>query len=69
MMTVDDVLLDTTEPAAFLDKPPRTLETWRYAGRGPKYVKYNRGTVKYRKADLVAFIESCIITPGSNAVA
>lgn len=33
---------------------PGTLENWRVAGRGPKYVKIGR-RVMYREADIHAF--------------
>lgn len=48
--------IDTREAAAFLSKPPRTLENWRQRGYGPRYVKAGR-SVRYRLADILAWQE------------
>ena len=51
------VMLNTPDAAAYLDLQKATLETWRCLGRGPPFVKMGR-LVKYRVADLDAYIES-----------
>lgn len=38
---------------------PRTLERWRWAGLGPRYLKLN-GRVAYREADVEAFEDARI---------
>jgi len=49
-------LLTTAQSAAYLGVTPRTLEVWRCVGRyGIPYIKVGR-LVKYRKADLDAFL-------------
>ena len=50
-------LLDTPGAAEYIGVQPCTMEAWRSRGGGPKYVKVGR-LVKYREADLAAFIES-----------
>jgi excisionase family DNA binding protein len=49
--------LDTTEAARYLGLQPTTLEAWRCRGEGPSFVKLGRA-VRYRQADLDAWIES-----------
>lgn len=54
----EDRMLPPKEAAAFLDVKVQTLATWR-TGRGPQipFVKCGR-SVKYCRADLVAFLSS-----------
>lgn len=47
--------LKTEEAATFLQVKPATLEQWRWNGKGPRFIKMGR-SVRYRKADLDAFI-------------
>lgn len=49
------VLMDSEEAARLLRVSVRTLEGWRYAGTGPRFVKFGRGkgaNVMYRVTDL-----------------
>ena len=39
-----------------------TLERWRSEGIGPKYLKFS-GRVIYRRADIDAYEEFCLVTP------
>lgn len=50
-------LVTDIEAAAILGIAPRTLRNWRPLLKGPKYVKIGARTVRYRRADLAAFIE------------
>lgn len=50
-------LMTTQEAADYLRTPRKTLEHWRYVGKGPKCGKIGR-TVMYRLADLDAFISA-----------
>lgn len=43
------------EVAAYLQKPVRTLEQWRYRGVGPRFVKVGRD-VRYRWEDVDAYL-------------
>lgn len=49
------VLLDTEEASRILRVSVRTLEGWRCAGLGPKFVKFGKGkqaNVLYRVTDI-----------------
>ena len=50
-------LLTTADVAQLLDVGERTLEFWRYAGKGPAYLKVGR-RVRYRPADVEAYLEA-----------
>jgi len=50
-------LLTTRQAAAFLKVSPKTLERMRVEGAGPAFVKVGR-SVRYRRSDLLAFIDS-----------
>jgi len=41
---------------------PRTLAAWRLRGEGPQYVRVGR-CIRYRRADLAAWIESRVVDP------
>ena len=51
-------LLDEKEAAASLSVAVQTLRNWRWKGEGPRYVKVGARLVRYRRGDLVAFIEA-----------
>lgn len=51
-------LLDENEAAAFLSVAVQTLRNWRWKGEGPRYVKIGARLVRYRCADLTAFVEA-----------
>lgn len=58
-------LMDTPTAAAYLGVSPHTLDTWRATKRYPiKYLKTG-GRVKYRKSDLDAWLESCLVVPAA----
>ena len=59
-MTTDSIL-DTTEAARYTGLKKATLDQWRSRGEGPKFVKLGRA-VRYRRADLDAWIESRVQT-------
>ena len=53
-------LLDSVQVAELLRLPVRTLDQWRYLGKGPKYIKVGRhvrytpaagGLPQYRRTD------------------
>jgi predicted DNA-binding transcriptional regulator AlpA len=62
MSQLDD-LLTTAETAAILGIKLNTLEIWRGQGKGPTFVKMvegPRGAVRYRRSDVMAWIENRI---------
>jgi hypothetical protein len=53
-MDVDQELLTQAALARRWKVSPRTLERWRWLGRGPQYMKVG-GQVRYRSADVEAY--------------
>lgn len=64
-MTSQQQLISEKEAASFLNISTKTLQSWRYRGYGPAYVKFSR-KIAYAMGDLAAFVESQKITPKSN---
>lgn len=59
------LLLSTPKAAEYMDLSPRTLETWRGLGRGPRFRKVGR-LVRYDPVDLDAFLDASYVeTPDS----
>ena len=54
-----DALWDETQTAAFLGLRRSTLQRWRWAGKGPRYLKVG-GAVRYRLSDLSEFLEGAV---------
>ena len=52
---ISQALVDETEAGRRLGLKVKTLRRWRWAGKGPGFVKLG-GAVRYRPADLEAFI-------------
>jgi len=61
-------LLTTKEAAELLSLSPHALAMYRYKRTGPKYLKTPglRGAVRYRKADLLAWLRQNEVTPGKG---
>jgi hypothetical protein len=53
------------EAAHLLGLSVRTLQKWRWNGKGPKYLRLN-GAVRYERADLDSFIVSARRTSTSD---
>lgn len=51
-------LLNETEASASLNIAVQTMRNWRWKGEGPIFVKLNKRAVRYRRADLDAFVEA-----------
>ena len=58
MQNIGGEKLTNQAAAEFLCLSPRTLEHWRYTGRGPKYLKLG-SKVLYRREDLIGWLEEC----------
>lgn len=50
-----DEIDDTDGVAAYLVVPAKTLEAWRYIGKGPAYAKIGKH-VRYRRSDVDAWL-------------
>ncbi len=58
-ITLDQIQLrDDRQAAKLFNLSPAAFRKWRLNGTGPKWYKVG-GRVKYRDADLIAFLESC----------
>lgn len=53
-----DALLSPAKAAALLGASIRTLEGWRVRGGGPPYIRISSRMLRYRRGDLIQFIES-----------
>lgn len=49
-------LLTETEAAKYLNLTNRALQSWRYQGRGPRFVKISARAIRYRLEDLEAWV-------------
>ncbi len=61
-----DELLDERAAADYLQKPPGTLQQWRYLGQGPAYFKIGR-SVRYSRSDLRTFRDAHRVEPRGNS--
>jgi hypothetical protein len=52
------LLLTTTEVARAIHVDASTLSRWRAAGRGPRALWLGPGTPRYRREDVVAWLET-----------
>jgi len=62
-------ILDTAEAARYLGISCPTLERFRLKGDGPKFAKLTpgkRGPVRYRRADLDAWVASKLVSSTSD---
>ena len=59
-------LLRQAEVARILNLSPRTLEAWRHRGGGPRYYLLNPRCVRYRRSDLIEFLEERVRTSTSG---
>ena len=51
-------MLDENAVSNALSVAVATLRNWRWLGEGPRFVKLGKRTVRYRRADVDAFIEA-----------
>jgi hypothetical protein len=62
-----DNLLTERQAAVFLGHKVKTLQKWRITGEGPVYINFSRRSVRYRRRNLLAFIEAHSFTSTSEA--
>lgn len=58
--------LTSPQAAAFLGMTSNGLETMRKEGRGPRYVRASGKLVRYRVADLRAFMDAHLVDPSGG---
>ena len=59
-MTPDylDCLISEKEAAAFLSYSVRALQNWRCRGGGPEFIRVSIRSIRYRRRELIAWVES-----------
>ncbi|SDH27481.1 helix-turn-helix transcriptional regulator [Roseospirillum parvum] len=62
-----DSLINEVEAAGFLGYTTRALQNWRVRGGGPKFVKVSARSIRYRRRDLLAWIEAHSLDNTSQA--
>lgn len=53
-----DKLLNTREAAELTGLKPNTLERMRLFGNGPSFIRLGAKAIKYRRSDVLAWIEA-----------
>ena len=56
------LLLTEDEAGRYLGFSGRTLQKWRWTGRGPSFVRISPRCVRYRRRDLDAWVEEQLRT-------
>ena len=64
-----NALLFPLEVAYLLGLDRRTLDSWRLRGDGPRFVRISARAIRYRRADLLAWIEARIVSSTSEPTA
>ncbi|MBK5958438.1 hypothetical protein CCR97_09480 [Rhodoplanes elegans] len=57
-----DTLLDERQAAELLNLSCRTLQAWRAVDAGPRFIRAGRA-VRYRRTDLLAWVEANAVAP------
>jgi len=52
------LLLTTIQAAEILSLKPRTMESWRFCGRGPRFIAISTRAVRYRLSDITEWIDA-----------
>ncbi len=64
-----DYLINEKEAAEIIGFSVRALQNWRLRGGGPNYVKVAARSVRYRRRDLLAWMEEHIVANTSERTA
>ena len=59
-------LLTQREAASVLRLSERTLERWRVAGIGPRFIRLSRRSIRYRQEDLAAHVAAHVVASTSQ---
>ena len=63
-LTDHDYLLTTRQVAKMVGLAPYTVAKYRMKGVGPKYLQLGRKTIRYKKSDVLAWVDQ--ITGGND---
>lgn len=66
-MTDQESTLTPIKAARYIGVSEASLRLWRSEGRGPRYFKAGLKLVRYRRADLDAWIEARLCAPAIEA--
>jgi hypothetical protein len=59
-----DPKLTTRQAAAILHVLPDTMKKWRQRpGKGPKFIRYPSGAIRYRLSAIMKFLDDCTVEP------
>ncbi len=61
-----DQLMRQEQAALILGVTPRCLENWRWRGGGPRWIRISARCIRYRRSDLIRFIEERVKTNTSD---
>jgi hypothetical protein len=61
-----DTLLTTEQAAELLSFDKRTLDAWRSRGSGPDFVRVSARAIRYRRCDLIFWIEQLLTEPTTD---
>ena len=64
-----DKLINEYEAADFIGHSVRTLQKWRVNGGGPRYIRISSRSIRYRRKDLIEWIEARSCSHTSEYVA
>ena len=56
--TDPNTLMDEREAASMLCYSVRALQNWRHRGGGPKFIRVSARSIRYRRRDLLEWIDS-----------
>ena len=62
-------LLNERQAAAFLGLTVRTLQSWRWSGKGPRYIRISARAVRYDPLDLRSYCDARKVSSTSEACA
>jgi predicted DNA-binding transcriptional regulator AlpA len=61
-----DQLMDERMAASILCYSVRALQNWRHRGGGPKFIKVSARSVRYRRCDLLDWVEARVVANTSQ---
>lgn len=62
----NQVLFTEEQAARMLQLTSKALQAWRYRGVGPLHIRISRRCIRYRREDLLAFIEARVRSSTSD---
>ena len=63
-----NTLMDEREAASMLCYSVRALQNWRHRGGGPKFIRVSARSIRYRRRDLLEWIDSRTVSNTAQAL-